>query len=218
MSDIELYKEIGLWVKSFHFRSFYRQNLLRDFQNDIWIRLHTKQNINRQYIKKVCYYYPLEAIRTLYYKKDRSWVSREVVILGEEGDYKEFPSDCVVDFEFSFEKPKKRGRYLSDEMVSEIKAARLEGLNYKQLSVKFKIAESAAYNAVNKERSKHREVKVTYLNGESQEFKSASDCARSLKVSYQTVSYFLKGQNTNRFTNRKMSHIKIITYADSQSV
>lgn len=217
MNDIELYNEIGKWLNVFHRHRYYRLGLINDFKNDLWIRLRDKTGfINIQYIKKCCYYYPLEAIRTLYYKKDRNYYSREIILLTEDGDYVEFPSDLIVDYELPKPIVKKRTtRYLPDFMLEDIRKARQEGFSYDKIAKKFSISSSAAYNAVNKKRFERRNVKVTFVNGEEKSFESTQKCATELGVSYQSVYYFLKQEHTGRFMNRKLSHIKLIEYADN---
>lgn len=59
-----------------------------------------------------------------------------------------------------------------------------------------------------------RRVRITYLNGESEEYDSVAILADHLGVHRNSVRRQIKIPTAQRFTKRKMSHIKIIEYVD----
>jgi hypothetical protein len=173
MTDIELYNEIGRWIRTFHNRDFFYSRLLKDFQHDCYLKLHGK-NVNREYIKITCRYYPWQLVKSTYSKRMRT--HREFVPLDLEGNpYLDFPDHSSIP-NFEFDKPRVKS------------------------------------NSGHKDA---RKVKVLYRNGLEEHFNSVKSLATALQLKEFRVLYRYIGKPlTERFTKRKMSHIKIITYAD----
>lgn len=174
MTDIELYREIGLWIRAFHTRDFYYSQLLKDFQHDIFIKLRGKE-LNREYVKIVCRYHPWELMKNRYGRRMKSHC--EFVPLDNEGDpYLEF-ADNSFNPEYEFPPPPKPKL---------------------------------------KHHKDTRRLRVTYRNGEEEEFDSVKELAEDLNFKeHRTLYRYIGKPLSERFTKRKMSHIKIINYAES---
>lgn len=100
MTDIELYQEIGWWIRAFHARNYFHYDLLKDFQHDIFLKLWGKTDMNREYIKVTCKYGPWQLMRSRYAKRMKMY--REVVLVDSEKEpLLDFPdSSYIPDFEF----------------------------------------------------------------------------------------------------------------------
>lgn len=174
MDDIALYNEIGIWIRVFHNRDFFYTRLLKDFQHDCFLKLRGKQ-VNREYVKITCQYYPWQLMKSTYNKRMKS--HREFVPLDADANpLLEFPDySYIPDFEFQVkQKPKQRHKDT-------------------------------------------RRVKVFYRNGTEGEFDSVESLATALDFKqFRTLYRYIDKPLTERFTKRKMSHIKLITYADKQ--
>jgi hypothetical protein len=176
MTDIELYKEIGGWIYTFHNRDFFYSRLLKDFQHDCFLKLHGKE-VNREYVKITCKYYPWQAMKNLYGKRMKS--HSEFVLVDAEGE----PIDEFADW--------------SNVPVFEFEAKK----------------------AVKKNHKDARKVKVLYRNGEEEVFDSLTILGKVLGLKQFRVLYRYVGKPlSERFTKRKMSHIKLISYLDDKEI
>lgn len=109
MTDIELYREIGGWMRTFHNRNFFYSRLINDFIHDCYLRLKEKKEVNREYIKITCKYLPWELMRNKYAKRMKS--HSEYVPLNNDGQpYLEF-ADNSFNPEYEFPAPPKPKLY-----------------------------------------------------------------------------------------------------------
>jgi hypothetical protein len=219
MTEMEKYRAIGKWVDVFHKRDRFRTGLLPDFKHDIWLNMVSK-NINLAYIKETCKYYPRYAIQHVYYKRTSRGadkVSREVVLLNEEGGYVDFP-DYPFEIELTIpEKKVKRNRrnhmtpaevtllrerLSSNQFTTKAALAKEFGITYNRLCG---IQSGRLYNNL-------RRLKVHYLNGQIKTFDSTEHLAEELGLTIKGLRHRIGKPLEGRFTNRKLSHVKLIEW------
>jgi hypothetical protein len=220
MNQIEKYKEIGKWVDIFHKRDLYQTGLIKDFKHDIWLKVFNRNNVNLAYIKETCKYYPRYAIQHVYYKRTSRGadkVKREVVLLDQEGGYIEFPD---FPFEFELTTPEKkvtrnRRNHLSPTEVLALQ----ERLRSGKFETKAALAKEfgITYNRLCGVQSGRlyknlRRLKVYYLNGQVKTFDSTEILAEELGLTIKGLRHRIGKPLEGRFTNRKLSHIKLIEW------
>ncbi|HYG02039.1 MAG TPA: hypothetical protein VD927_06305 [Chryseosolibacter sp.] len=152
MNEIELYNEIGKWINRFHRRDWYYTGLLKDFQHDLWERIRDKEQVNTSYIKQRCYYYPLSAITYLYYKRNRDFSPKEVVILDENGGYVDIPDyPFTVELEIPVRKINRRTRVNQKKVtVLFVNGDRREFDCVKDLADELKVNTQTIYHRIGK--------------------------------------------------------------------
>jgi ribosomal protein S13 len=219
MTVIEKYQEISKWVDIFHKRDIFRTGLLSDMKHDIWLKVREKE-INVAYIKEISKQYPRFAIQHVYYRRTSRGADkqkREVVLLDDEGNYVDFP-DYAFEVEIETPKVKKsaKRRTLTSAQVSEIKQrvsegkfttkaalAREYGMTYNKLA---DLLAGRTYKTV-------RKLKVHYLNGQIKTFETTTELAETLGLTIKGLRHRIGKPLQGRFTNRKLSHIKLIEWS-----
>jgi hypothetical protein len=226
MNQIEKYKAIGEWVDIFHKRNFYSTGLVKDFKHDIWLKLVNRNDINLAYIKETCKYYPRYAIQHVYYKRTsrgEGKVPREVVLLNEEGGYVDFP-DYPFEVELTYPKIKSIKRngknHLTNEEVLQIR----DRLRLNQFTTKAALAKefSITYNCLcgiqsGRSYKNLRRLRVHYLNKQSEVFESTEVLSKVLGLSIDGLRGRIGRPLEGRFTNRKLSHIRLIEWEREES-
>ncbi len=86
MSEIELYHKIGHYVNKYHSRRFRSEQVLKDFQHDIFLNLREKDP-GDPLIARATYLFPW---KSKYFKINKDGAKREIVILNDDGGYIEF--------------------------------------------------------------------------------------------------------------------------------
>jgi hypothetical protein len=177
MTEIELYKEIGGWIRTFHTRNYFYRGLLKDFQHDCFLKLHGK-TVNREYVKQTCKYLPWNLMRSTYAKKMK--LHSEYVLLDSHGhpNYEFMDWSQVPTYEIPVKTVKVKPRHKDS-----------------------------------------KKIVVKYRNGEVERFDSVKELGDKLEFKdFRSLYRHIGKPLTKRFTNRKMSHIDVINYADQQPI
>jgi hypothetical protein len=225
MTSIEKYKEISKWVDIFHKRDIFKTGLLPDFKHDIWLKVVNKE-INLAYVKEVCKQYPRYAIQHVYYKRtsrgqDRE--KREVVLLDDEGGYVEFP-DYAFEFELPTAKKKvlrNRRNHLTPTEIEQIRERLRSGQfeTKKGLAAEFEITYNRLLGIQSGRSYKQvKKLKVHYLNGQVKTFDTTQQLAEELGMTIKGLRHRIGKHLEGRFTNRKLSHIKLIEWSTSTAL